>query len=651
MKQFFLMTILLGGQAQAADVVALARIYGARETASHMRMSPSGDRVLYFTPAAGHGTAVVVADVATGKTNVVLSAEKATVTPTSCGWKSETRIICAVSFVYDVGAVRSGFNRSLSVAADGSSRVWLGQRASDKALEIDNAGATVIDWLPDDPDNVLMKVNIAEQSNLGSNIGGRPGGISVQRVNVVTGRMTQVEAPKPNVFDYATDNRGNVRFQAAGDRDTDGYQRDRIQYRLRPKAGAGWQSVASASLSGRSGFEFLGFDESGDNLIVARDKDGRKALFLDPADGSTGKLLVANAAVDVDDVLRVGKYRRPVAAIYTVEGTVYDFFDPVLERRSKALSNALPGKPPVTILDESWDGKRNLIFAGGITDAGQYYRYDSATKQLAALMPVRPQTADLPAGPQTSVQYPAADGTLIPAFLTVPPGPSMAKRPAIIMPHGGPEYRDSLGFDWLVQYFTQLGYVVLQPNFRGSAGYGEAWYAQNGFKSWPIAIGDVNAGAHWLVAKGIADPARIAIFGWSYGGYAALQAAAVEPQLYKAVVAVAPVTDLALLKTEAQYFTNYTVVSNMIGDGPHVGTGSPTHNADKIVAPVLMFQGDRDLNVDIAQGRAMDAALTRAGKRHEFIVYPGLEHSLVDSDVRADLLAKSAQWIDAAISH
>ena len=94
--------------------------------------------------------------------------------------------------------------------------------------------------------------------------------------------------------------------------------------------------------------------------------------------------------------------------------------------------------------------------------------------------------------------------------------------PAIVMPHGGPEARDDWGFDWMVQYYAQAGYAVLQPNFRGSAGYGADWFMQNGYKNWKTAIGDVNDAGHWMVANG-ADAKRLAIVGWSYGGYAALQ--------------------------------------------------------------------------------------------------------------------------------
>ncbi len=234
----------------------------------------------------------------------------------------------------------------------------------------------------------------------------------------------------------------------------------------------------------------------------------------------------------------------------------------------------------------------------------------------------------------------------IPAYLTLPPGVSDAKGlPALVMPHGGPAARDEWGFDWLAQFFAQRGFAVLQPNFRGSSGYGDQWFVDNGFKSWKTAIGDVCDGGRWLVKQGMADPAKLAIFGWSYGGYAALQANVLAPDLFKAVVAVAPVTDLALLKDDAQHFTSGYVVEDYVGDGPHITAGSPADNVGAFKAPVLMFQGDEDVTVDIDQSRRMDERLRAAGKSSELVVYPGLEHSLLDSGARADMLRKSDAFL------
>jgi dipeptidyl aminopeptidase/acylaminoacyl peptidase len=249
------------------------------------------------------------------------------------------------------------------------------------------------------------------------------------------------------------------------------------------------------------------------------------------------------------------------------------------------------------------------------------------------------------------ITYPAADGTAVPGYLTLPPGIDSPKGlPAIVLPHGGPSARDEWGFDWLAQYYASRGYAVLQPNFRGSAGYGDAWLKENGFKSWRTAIGDVLDAGHWLVAQGIADPAKLCVLGWSYGGYAALQSAVVEPGFFKAVVAIAPVTDLEELKEEWHHWSNFYLTRVEIGDGPHVREGSPARNADKIKVPVLMFQGTLDRNVSVKQSRLMDARLENTGVKHELVLFEGLDHYLEDSNARAEMLRKSNEFMQAAIA-
>ena len=251
--------------------------------------------------------------------------------------------------------------------------------------------------------------------------------------------------------------------------------------------------------------------------------------------------------------------------------------------------------------------------------------------------------------PVKPVSVRASDGTMVPAYLTLPVGSSGKNLPAIVMPHGGPSARDEWGFDWLAQYFANQGFAVLQPNYRGSSGYGDDWYQKNGFQSWKIAIGDVNDSGRWLVSEGIADPAKLAIFGWSYGGYAALQSGVLDPALFKAIVAVAPVTDLAKLKEEGRGYTDFRINRDFIGAGPHIAEGSPARNAAKITAPVLLFHGDVDRNVAVGQSRFMADQLTEAGKAPQLIIYKNLDHYLEDSAVRSEMLEKSSAFIKAEL--
>ncbi|MGH6632502.1 MAG: alpha/beta hydrolase family protein, partial [Sphingopyxis sp.] len=305
---------------------------------------------------------------------------------------------------------------------------------------------------------------------------------------------------------------------------------------------------------------------------------------------------------------------------------------------------ALGGKD-VYFVDASADESQWLVWTGSDIDPGRYYRFTPAEKKLRPLLDDRPLLTGRVLSPVKPISYAAADGTKIPGYLTLPPGRTDAKGlPAIVMPHGGPSARDEWGFDWIAQFFAQKGYAIVQPNFRGSSGYGDQWYQNNGFKSWRTAIGDVTDAGRWLANEG-ADPARLSIVGWSYGGYAALQSGALAPDLFKKIVAIAPVSDLAKMKQEAEKYTSGALVRDFIGSGPHVREGSPAKNAAAIKAPVLMFHGTLDQNVDIEQSRLMKRAIEDAGKTAELIEYPGLAHSLNDSDVRSDMLNRVAAFL------
>jgi len=218
-----------------------------------------------------------------------------------------------------------------------------------------------------------------------------------------------------------------------------------------------------------------------------------------------------------------------------------------------------------------------------------------------------------------------------------------------VMPHGGPASRDVWGFDWLAQFFAARGYAVLQPEYRGSTGFGSNFLGGSAFKTWRSSIGDVAEAGRWLVKQGIADPAKLAIFGWSFGGYAALQVNYLDPNLFKAVVAVAPVTDAADVWSDYMGSTTRSFTTEVIGTHANAVEGSPVRHADIFKAPVLMFHGDLDLNVDPAASKSMDAALKAAGKQTRLVVYPGLDHQLDDSAARADMLTQSDAFLRKAL--
>jgi dipeptidyl aminopeptidase/acylaminoacyl peptidase len=326
-----------------------------------------------------------------------------------------------------------------------------------------------------------------------------------------------------------------------------------------------------------------------------------------------------------------------------------EYFDSELLGIARALDRALGGGKQIDFIDATADESKLIILVTGDTEPGKYYLYDKSTQQLAFLMNSRDQLRGVTLGEMKPVQYPAADGTMIPAYLTLPPDSDGRNLPTIVMPHGGPQARDEWGFDWLSQYFVARGFAVLQPNYRGSAGFGAEWFKENGWQSWETAVGDVNSAGRWLLDQGIAAPDKLAILGWSYGGYAALQSQVLDPNLFKAVVAVAPVTDLERLRQEFRDQGNRLIMERFIGNGPHLEAGSPARHASAFRAPVLLFHGDTDLNVSVDESRLMESRLRAAGKQVTYVEFDKLDHQLDTTEARTRLLSQSDAFLRAAL--
>jgi dienelactone hydrolase len=605
----------------SADTASLAAKFGAREYFDSVAVSPDGSKVSYLTPFAGSGSKLIVVDTRTGDQKSLLSTDDITKRMTSCSWAKANRILCVLRREWEGAGMTFGSVSLIAVDGDGGSLTSLGPHR-------------LIDMLPDNPTSVLAGDRYPYLLDLG------------------TGREKSAGQYERATSMLMTDGFGNIRvkgvadvFITAGGRYS---LREKYRYFYRATTSQPWSPLAVANLGATATYEVDGFDEKGVGLYALKPLNGRQALYHASLDGSGSERLVfAHPEVDVTGVARIGKHNRPIGAMFATDRQRIEYFDPEIKALSERMAKSVNDNGLVFFIDETWDGKKLLVFIGSDKDPGAYYLYDKSLRQLAKLSDVRPDMAGLKLSRMQPVTFRADDGNEVPAYLTLPPDGKSTGLPTIIMPHGGPSSRDHWGFDWQVQYFAQLGYAVLQPNFRGSAGYGEAWLQTNAFQSWKRAIADINDGARWLVRQGIADPARMAIVGWSYGGYAALQASVVDPRLYKATIAIAPLTDLELMRKRGRDYSDFNLFSASLGTLANLKEGSPAQRADAFRAPVLMFHGDKDLNVDIEQSRRMAAALKAKGKLHELIVYPGLQHSLIDSAARADMLLKSARFLEA----
>lgn len=637
--------------APAAPKETAGALFGTRENIEHADISPSGQYVVYLTPGHGRVTSVFVASLdGSAPPRLVMTSGADPDRLRWCNFATDTRLVCQITGLVDTGGILVPYSRLVAIDTDGKNGAMLGQRDSQFDARLRQFNGEILDWLPDEPGAVLMsREYIPEAGKMNTRMVRNEDGLGVDRIDLATLEASRVEGPAKDADFYITDGRGQVRIK--GHRPVVGATTQlasKMVYRYRPDGSDEWQPFSTVE-DGGMGLSPIDVDASCGCAYALQPLDGRQALYRVKLDGSMAtELVYANERVDVDGVLRIGRGDKVIGLTYAEEKRHAIYFDKEYGALARGLGKALPHLPAVDFLGSSADNSKLLIHAGSDSDPGRYFVFDKAARSLNEILVARPSLEGVALASVKPVNYPARDGTSIPGYLTLPPGKADARGlPAVLLPHGGPSARDEWGFDWLAQYLANQGYAVLQPNYRGSAGYGDAWLQNNGFQSWRTSIGDVTDGARWLVAQGIADADRLAIVGWSYGGYAALQAGVTEPGMFKALVAIAPVTDLEMLKSDARNYIGRNLVVDMVGSGKHTVEGSPLQNVARIQAPVLMFHGDMDLNVAVGHSREMDKKLRAAGKPSELVVYEGLEHSLVDSVARAAMLDRIGAFLQA----
>ncbi|HUE78813.1 MAG TPA: S9 family peptidase [Sphingomicrobium sp.] len=635
--------------ANAAPLAEDAKAFGTREYLQTMDISPSGQKVVMLVSGPGATTVVEVADLQSGKIQRMVDTDGKPERLSWCSFAGESSLVCRYGGIDRVDNLLVGFSRLITLGTDGAPLKQLGQKASSRDQYIRQSDGAVIDWLPGEQGQVLMaRAYVPEGETTGRLISRTREGLGVDKIDLKSLKVTPVETPRKNADIYLSDGRGNVRLMGSVDADHNSGQLSGIyNFRYRLAGAREWRDLGSYNSQTNEGFYPLAVDADANALYALRKTNGRDALYRVALDGSARATLVAqDPMVDIDNVLRLGDGQRVIGYTFADERRRSVYFDPEFTRLQAALAKAIPDKPLIDFHGASADGQQLLVLASADTDPGTFYRFNKATKKLEELALVRPALEKRALAKVQPIAIPGANGVRIPAYVTIPAGSSGKNLPAVVLPHGGPSARDEWGFDWLAQFLAARGFAVIQPNYRGSAGYGDTWLAANGFQGWRTSIGDVTAAANYLVAQGIADPKRLAIVGWSYGGYAALQSAATQPGLYKAVVAIAPVTDLAKLRQDAEGFTNRDRVRKFIGSGPHLVEGSPARNAAAIASPVLLVHGDMDANVLIGQSERMESALRAAGKPVEMLRYRGLDHQLDDSQARVEMLTRIGQLLE-----
>jgi dipeptidyl aminopeptidase/acylaminoacyl peptidase len=354
-------------------------------------------------------------------------------------------------------------------------------------------------------------------------------------------------------------------------------------------------------------------------LLLASNAHGHQAAWALPLDGTPLQLLAEVPDADITQVW-IDPYSGAVTGVYVsgADNSVH-WLQPAAKARYESLARAFPNR---IVEPYGWtdDGAKTLARVSAAALPPVYYLTDFKTHKADIACEEYPGLASASLGDVKTIRYQARDGTDIPAYLTMPPG-RPRPLPLVVLPHGGPDDRDYPLYNWIVQFLATRGYAVLQPQFRGSSGFGEAFRAAGDLQWGGVMQDDLSDGVNAMVVRGSADPHRVCIVGTTaYGGYAALAGATLTPDLYACAVSINGIADLPALKprSDGRWFSaSQSVWKKRIGE-PH---GTPIKGVRSVKAPILIMYGaNRD--VPPAQALAMADALRSAGKSVTVVQLP-----------------------------
>ena len=605
---------------------------GARDVA----VSPSG-RYLAIVLRRDDHDVLYVMDLESGEHKGVQRAGKKDVGPnfdsriTTVYWKTDDRLLFRVSVTPAEGVSWSklqngGFRRLgrrlFAMDRSGKNLVRMLGENRNSALDFAFDLGAIRSMLPNDPENILMVVDGED-------------GRSLFKVNVNTGKGAIVERPNAAVWDWWLDLEGKpvVRVEISV---------GSVRF-YRRQEGERWKkyhSVRLRELKEQNEYEPIGSsDQAGKFYVLARPEGAqRRGVYLyDLENESFGPPIAENPDFDIFSAFVSRDGQRVLRYCYLAHVRICESADTKVNAHMKGVRKYFKDSANVYVVDSSEDNQTLLLYVEGPSDPPAYYHYQLAKRQIQPIGPVQLVMEKRRMPTASLIEYKARDGMKITGYLTRPPGAESATRlPLIMMPHGGPEMRDHLTFDLYAQYFASRGYAVFQPNFRGSDGFGRA-FAESGYGEWGRKMQhDITDALELLAAQGAVDRERVCIVGASYGGYAALAGATLTPELYKCVVSIAGIANLAeFLKARRRKFGGdseiYTYWVKQIGDperdAERIAAVSPALLVDRVKAPILLVHGDADDIVPFDQSEDMKKLLEKAGHKTRLIKIEDEGHS------------------------
>ncbi len=562
--------------------------------------------------------------------------------PYALRWVNDQNIIISMQTLVDVaspfvtGPDRMYISRLIAMSRDTG-------KITKILPELDGQNASDVLWMASDGSPMI---EVAGQKSI---LEGDDFWPAVYRVDVQTGHSRQIQNSHAEVLDWAADSHGMVRAGL-------GYHDENRTMRLfyRPERGGNLDVIERADTKKRQGLFYpLLFMPGTDHALVTHDDDNGFAALYEMDLNSQNDVRSVFSATDGNEVAAIQIDRTGstlLAARDSGAGGGVHWFDAALgvlqAQFDKAVSGNAEGNRNATIISLDRDRKNMLVRIDRPDSPGSLYYYNVDRGTLQRIANYNELLGGRPLSPVRLVHYQARDGLPIEAVLTLPAGRADKCLPIVMMPHGGPWGQDNLSYDYWAQFIASQGYAVLQPNFRGSTGYGTVFLRKGEGQMGLAMQDDITDGLRWAVAQGIADPKRACIVGGSYGGYAAMWGIAKDPDLYRCAIAVAGV---AALRREVDDFGNDIMGSKYKDDWarmtPDFAAVSPVGAVARIKAPLLLIHGEKDVTVDIGQSKTMYKHMLAAGKSVQFVDLPLADHHFGREADRKTLLGAMGEFL------
>ncbi|HAW91370.1 MULTISPECIES: alpha/beta hydrolase family protein [unclassified Arsukibacterium] len=560
----------------------------------------------------------------------------------SINWANSERLL--ITLVRDIGALEQpvGTGEIFAVDADGSNaRMLTGYRS-----ENEKDAAQVINYLPEEDKFVLIVTSTPS----------RRGSFSlVKRLNIENGRTRQIARAPMRSSGMITDNDGVARMSIGVDQENDNEMI--MMYRKDEKSD--WQTLRRYGQRDGS-FTPIAFLPDNKRVVGLSDtKTDTKAIsIMDPETGNE-QVLAHHPKVDVAPMFSIeaGFLKEVIGASYEYDKHEEVFFadvkDKTFSNYIQSLQAAFPDKK-VTISSATRDNSILVLTARSANHPPEFYLFDTKNNQLSFLLNGRPWLKPELLAETKAIIYKSRDGLDIHAIITLPKGQEAKNLPLIMLPHGGPHGpRDLLEINPDAKVLAQHGYAVLQPNFRGSGGFGRE-FLQMGYLNWGTSmIDDMTDGVLHLVEQGIVDKSRVCIYGASYGGYAALMSAVREPDLYKCAVSFVGMSDLNLMyeygdTTESQGGLN-TLEMYIGRDKARLDAQSAIKNLDKLKAPIFIIHGTEDQRVPLIQAEVLRDELEKRNHPYEWLVKEKEGHGFYKPENNVERWQKMLAFFDKYI--